>query len=110
MFFFFFQKMFQNPQIRQMNYLKMFRKKSLSDELFHHFSSKVQNLTRVFNYLHDSHSIFRARRINSEWVFGRTVHHWCWKNVDDYWNVDGERIIRCMDRFHMTHCIERKAT
>ena len=28
---------------------------------------------RVFNYLHDSNSIFRVGRINSEWVFGRTV-------------------------------------
>ena len=40
----FFQKMFEDPQTRQMN-PKMFRKKSLSDELFLHFSSKVQNLT-----------------------------------------------------------------
>ena len=28
---------------------------------------------RVFNYKHDSNSIFRAGRINSEWVRARTV-------------------------------------
>ena len=28
---------------------------------------------RVFNYLHDSNSIFRAGRINSGWVWARTV-------------------------------------
>ena len=32
------------------------------------------------------------------------------KNIEDYWNVDGERIIRCMDMFHNIHFIERKAT
>ena len=37
------------------------------------FSSKVQNLTVFFNYLHDSNSIFRAGGINSELFFGRTV-------------------------------------
>ena len=51
----------------------MFRKKSFLDELFLHFSAKVQNLAVFFIYLHDSNSIFWARRINSEWVFGRTV-------------------------------------
>ena len=30
------------------------------------FRSKVQNLTRVFKYLHDSNSISRLARINSE--------------------------------------------
>ena len=40
------QKSCENPQIRQMNQPKIFRKKkNLSDELFFHFSSKVQNLT-----------------------------------------------------------------
>ena len=42
------------------------------------------------------------------------IHHWtyCWiKNTEDYWNVDGEkRIVRCMDRLHKIHFIERKAT
>ena len=28
---------------------------------------------RVFNYLHDSNSIFRERGINSEWVSARVV-------------------------------------
>ena len=43
--------MCENPQIRQMNWPKMFRKKSPSDELFLHFSSKVQNLT-VFSIIY----------------------------------------------------------
>ena len=34
------------------------------------------------------------------------------KQIDDYWNVDGERelIVRCMDRLHKIHFTERKAT
>ena len=53
----------------------MFRKKkkSPSDELFLHFSFESSESDRVFNYLHDSNSIFRAQGINSEWVFGGTV-------------------------------------
>ena len=50
----------------------MFRNKSPSDELFLHFSSKLQNLT-VFSFFHDSNSIFRAPGINSEWVSARIV-------------------------------------
>ena len=49
------------------------KKKSLSDELFLHFSFKSSESDRIFNYLHDSNSILRARGINSEWFFGRTV-------------------------------------
>ena len=26
--------------------------------------------------------------------------------IDDYWNVDGNRVVGCMDRFHEIHCIE----
>ena len=37
--------MSEKLQIRQMNWVKMFRKKSLSNELFFIFPSKVQNLT-----------------------------------------------------------------
>ena len=69
----FHQKMFQDPQTRQMNKPKMFRKKSLSDELFLHFFFEGSESDRVFNYLHDSNSIFRAAGINSEIFFGRTV-------------------------------------
>ena len=71
-----FQKMFEDPQTRQMNELKNVskkKKKPLSDELFLVFPSIVQNLTVFFNYLHDSNSIFRAARINSEKVSGATV-------------------------------------
>ena len=51
----------------------MFRNKSLSDELFLHFSFESSESDRVFDYLHDSNSIFRAGRIKSVNVFGRTV-------------------------------------
>ena len=39
------KKKFEDPQTRQMNQPNMFRTKSFSDELFLHFSSKVQNQT-----------------------------------------------------------------
>ena len=52
---------------------RMFRKKSPSDESFLHFFCKSSESDRVFNHLHDSNSIFRARGINSEWVSGGTV-------------------------------------
>ena len=47
---------------------KCFEKKSPSDELFLHFPSKVQNLA-VFNYLHDSNSIFWAQGIKFRIIF-----------------------------------------
>ena len=50
-----------------------FEKKSPSDELFLHFSFESSESDRVFNYIHDSNSIFRVRGINSEWIYGRTV-------------------------------------
>ena len=53
----------------------MFRKKSLSDELFLLFFIESSESDRVFNYLHDSNSIFRVGGIKSENVFGRTVLH-----------------------------------
>ena len=51
----------------------MFRKKSLSDELFLDFSFESSESYCVFNYLHDSDSIFRAAGIISEGVFDGTV-------------------------------------
>ena len=73
---FFCEKMFENTQIPQMNQPKMFRINSPSDELFLHFFFESSESDRVFNYLHESNSIFRARRINSEIIFGRTVCPW----------------------------------
>ena len=32
------------------------------------------------------------------------------ENFEDYWNVDGEKIVRCMDRIHKIHLFEWKAT
>ena len=33
------------------------------------------------------------------------------KHIEDCWNVDGEKeLIRCMDRLHKIHLVERKAT
>ena len=51
----------------------MFRKKSLSDELFLLFFYKSVESGRFFIYLHDSNSIFWAQGIKSEWFLGRTV-------------------------------------
>ena len=48
-------------------------KKSLSDELFLHFFFESSESDRVFNYLHDSNSIFRAAGIDSERVRDRTA-------------------------------------
>ena len=66
---------FQHPQARQMNYPNMFRKNPFRTNYSSIFSFESSESDRFFffNYLHDSNSIFRARRINSEWVFGRTV-------------------------------------
>ena len=50
---------------------KMKREMKPGEKLF----SSVQNLTVVFNYVHDSNSISRAGGIKSENVFGRTVRH-----------------------------------
>ena len=51
----------------------MFRKKSISDELFLHFSAKVQNLA-VFSIIHMIRiRFFWAQGIKSELFFGRTV-------------------------------------
>ena len=64
----------------------MFQDSNPPDELAQNVSKKIpvgriippfffesSESDRVFNYLHDSNSIFRARRINSEWVSGGTV-------------------------------------
>ena len=48
-------------------------KKSVSDELFLHLFFEISESDRFFNYLHDSNSIFRAGRINSENISGCTV-------------------------------------
>ena len=48
------------------------KKKNLSDEIFLYFFEGSESY-RVFNYLHDSNSIFRAGKINSEKVPGCTV-------------------------------------
>ena len=41
--------------------------------LYLHFFFESSESYRLFNYLHDSYSIIRAGRINSERFFGRTV-------------------------------------
>ena len=60
----FLEKMLENPQIRQMNWPKMFRKKIPFGRFLHFFFESSES-DRVFNYLFDSNSIFRARGINS---------------------------------------------
>ena len=65
--------MFQDPKTGQMNWPKMFRKKFLVGRIIPPFFFESSESDRVFNYLHDSNSIFRARRINSEIFFGRKL-------------------------------------
>ena len=68
-----FQKSVSRPSNPPDELAENVSKKSLSDEIFLHFSSKLQNLTVFLNYLHDSNSIFRVGRINSENVPRCTV-------------------------------------
>ena len=57
-----------------MNQLKMFRKeKNPFGRIIPPFFFESSESGRVFNYLHDSNSIFRAGRINSEIFSGRAV-------------------------------------
>ena len=49
------------------------KKKTPSDDLFLHFFFESSESDHVFNYLHDSNSIFRARGINAEIFSGGTV-------------------------------------
>ena len=65
------------------------KKKSLSDELFLHFSFESSESDRVFNYLHDSNSIFRTRGINSEWVFRP---HCMVADIDELENLDASEV------------------
>ena len=64
------EKCLKTSKLRQTNCLIMIRKKKT---VWRNIRSKVQNLTRVFNYVHDSNSIFRPARINSEIISGGTV-------------------------------------
>ena len=67
------EKMLENPQTRQMKQLKMFRENVLFGRIILDFSFECSESSRVFNYLHDSHSIFRAAGINTEIFLGRMV-------------------------------------
>ena len=49
------------------------KKKHFSDEFFLQFPFEGSEFYRVFNYLHDSNSIFRAAGIISKGVFERRV-------------------------------------
>ena len=71
---FLFEKVFEKPQIRQMNSLEMFRKNTFRTKNSS-FSFESSESYRVFNYLLGSNSIFRAARINSEKVSGRIVRY-----------------------------------
>ena len=54
----FVEKCLKPKKLRQTNHLMVIRRKFLPDEFF------VRKFTRVFNYLHDSNSIFRPAGIN----------------------------------------------
>ena len=51
----------------------MFRKKIPVGRIIPPFFFESSESDRVFIYLHDSNSIFRAQGINSEWVSARIV-------------------------------------
>ena len=70
MFFFLKKKRSQNHKIGQTNCYIMIRKRKTVERIIR---SKVQNITRVFNCVHDSNSIFRPAKINLERVSARTV-------------------------------------
>ena len=70
------KKKFQDPQTRQMNWLKMFRTKIHFRRIIPPFFCKSAESGRFFIYLHDSNLIFWAQGIKSERVLGRTVIHY----------------------------------
>ena len=70
--FFFFSENVSGPSNRQMNQPNMFRKKIPVGRIILTFFFESSESDRVFNYLHDSNSIFRAGIINAEWVGART--------------------------------------
>ena len=114
---YFFKKMFQDPQTRQMNQPNMFRKKKKkpSDELFLHFSFESSESGRFFNYFHDSNSFCWAQRIKSELFFGRTVQthvritNFCWSNWKITWVGKISRKDGCVvpQRDMRKKCVER---
>ena len=76
----------------------MFRKKKKNvGRIIPPFFYESSESDRVFNYFHDSNSIFRARGINSEWIRARTVFISVYvddiklagkkQNVDPVWKV-----------------------
>ena len=64
--------MCEKHQIRMMNWPNMFRKKIPFGRILPPFFFESSESDRFFNYLHDSNSIFRAGRINSENISGGT--------------------------------------
>ena len=105
--------MFEKPQIRQMN-SKCFGKKSLSDELFIIFPSKVQNRTvfsiiymiriRFFGPRELIQSFFRtAQYIDAVRRTHAALDVLLESRKDDYWNDVGD-----LDRFYPAHNIEQK--
>ena len=67
--------MFENPQTRQMKLAQNVSKKKKNPfgRIIPPFFFESSESDRVFNYLFDSNSIFRARGLNSEWVSARMV-------------------------------------
>ena len=68
---FFFLKMSQNQKKKRQTNLS--HNDSKKETVGRIIRSKVQNITRVFNYVRDSNSIFRPAGINLERVSARTV-------------------------------------
>ena len=70
---FFFEKVSREHPNPPDELVQNVSKNPFLDELFL-FSFESSESYRVFNYLHDSNSIFRAAGINSEWYSGGTVN------------------------------------
>ena len=68
----FFEKCLRTPNLPD-ELAQNVSKKSLSDKLFLCFFFEGSETDRFFNYFHDSNSIFRAGRTESEKVPGCTV-------------------------------------
>ena len=78
-YYFFFEKCLRTPKSARCISSKCFETKSRSDDVFPNFSFEGSESYRVFDYLHDSNTIFLAARINTEWFsvewYTAQTHH-----------------------------------
>ena len=66
-------------------------------------SPTVHAERRIISYSAEVHRVYQNNTYITGCIFG--------ENIDDYWNVDGEReLSAAWTRLHKIHFIERKAT